>query len=99
MFRRANGISDRVTIEFEGRTVEAEDGDTVAAALLASGIGAFRRSAEDGGLRGPYCLIGNCFECLVWIDGLGSRQACRERVREGLRVKRHPGKPAPEGGS
>jgi predicted molibdopterin-dependent oxidoreductase YjgC len=96
MFRRSQPIRTPVTLFFEGRAIEAEEGETVAAALFADGVCEFRRSAEDGGPRGPYCMIGNCFECLVEIEGLGSRQACRERAREGLRIRRHVGLPDPE---
>ncbi len=92
MFKRINKIEQQVTFEFSGRTVIAQDGDTVASALLAVGILEFRQAPEDQSLRGPYCMIGNCFECLVHIEGLGSRQACRVRVRNGMRVKPHQGK-------
>ena len=96
MFRRAVAISQPVAFDFEGRTIEAQAGETVAAALLAAGVRDFRVSAEDASPRGPLCMIGNCFECLVEIEGLGGRQACRERVRDGLRVRRHAGLPEPE---
>ena len=92
MFRRQHKIDQPVTFEFAGETINANARDTIAAALLATGHIDFRQSAEDGSRRGPYCMIGNCFECLVEIEGVGSRQACRERVREGMRVARHPGK-------
>ena len=42
--------------------------------------------------RGPYCLMGVCFDCLVAIDGVGSRQACLVRVREGMRIETQRGK-------
>jgi sarcosine oxidase subunit alpha len=35
--------------------------------------------------------MGVCFECLVTIDGVGSRQACLVRVREGMQVKTQRG--------
>jgi D-hydroxyproline dehydrogenase subunit gamma len=99
MFRRSRDIRNTVSITFEGQRIKAEDGETVAAALFAAGITGFRNSPEDGSLRGPYCMIGNCFDCMVQIEGMGSRQACRERVREGLIIRRHPGLPEPEGGT
>ncbi len=91
MFRRVAEIDRPVMFEFEDRAITAQEGDTIAAALLAAGIVHFRYSAEDQSPRGPYCMIGNCFECLVAIDGMGSRQACRERVEEGMRVRAHCG--------
>ena len=55
---------------------------------LKQGLG---RSAERvtpvlASARAPFCMMGVCFECLVTIDGMGSRQACLVEVREGMRV-------------
>jgi len=96
MFKRATGIRTPVVITFESQSIEAEAGETIAAALLAAGVSAFRTSAEDGNHRGPYCMIGNCFDCMVQIKGVGGRQACRERVQAGLQINRHQGLPEPE---
>ena len=95
MFRRACEIVQPVLFEFNGEQITAEKGDTIAAALLASGILELRRSSEVQSARGPHCMIGNCFECLVEIDGLGSRQACCERAEDGMRVWPHRGKVRP----
>ena len=80
-----------VRIEFEGRVVVAHAGDSVAAALLADGERHFRTTPVGGTPRGPYCMMGICFECLVEIDGVANRQACMVEVRDGMRVKRQCG--------
>ncbi|MGH7080949.1 MAG: 2Fe-2S iron-sulfur cluster-binding protein, partial [Acetobacteraceae bacterium] len=36
-----------------------------------------------GAPRGPWCLMGACFECLVTIDGTRQR-ACMVRAAEGM---------------
>jgi len=36
-------------------------------------------------------MIGNCFDCLVEIDGETNLQACLVTVREGMRIRPHPG--------
>jgi sarcosine oxidase subunit alpha len=36
--------------------------------------------------------MGVCFDCLVTIDGVGSRQACLVPVREGMLVETQLGK-------
>ena len=77
-----------VRFTFDGREVDAREGDSVAAALLAAGIGPIRFSAVSGDPRAPYCMMGVCFECLVEIDGLANRQACMVRVRPGMQVTR-----------
>ena len=88
MFRRTRPLADPVTVEFEGRSIEADGTDSVAAALLAAGVVDFRSSLLDGSLRGPHCLIGNCFDCLVEVDGKPNVQSCREPVRAGMIIRR-----------
>jgi len=80
-----------VLIEFEGKPVEAHKGDSVAAALLAANHWTFRSTPLGGAARGPFCMMGSCFECLVEIDDIGNQQACMIEVREGMRIKRQQG--------
>lgn len=80
-----------LVIDFQGRAVEARAGDTVAAALLAAGIADFRATPVGGAPRGPYCMMGVCFDCLVEIDGEPNQQACMTVVRHGMRVARQVG--------
>ena len=78
----------RVTLTLDGTPVEAFEGDSVAAALLSANPVFTRRSPVSGAPRGPYCMMGICFECLVEIDGVPNRQACMVPVRDGMAVKR-----------
>ncbi len=80
-----------LSITVDGARVTARPGDSVAAALLASGRLTCRMSAVSGAPRAPYCMMGVCFECLVTIDGMGNRQACLIRVAEGMRVETQAG--------
>lgn len=91
MFRRLNEAGGTVRFIFEGRPVEARAGDSVAAALLAAGVLAFRETPVSGAPRGPWCMMGVCFDCLVTVDGVGGRQACMTPAREGMRVERQSG--------
>lgn len=77
-----------VALLLDGRPLAARPGDSVAAALLAAGIPVFRSAPASGAPRGPYCLMGACFECLVEIDGVPGRQACLVEVRDGMTVRR-----------
>jgi predicted molibdopterin-dependent oxidoreductase YjgC len=36
-------------------------------------------------------MMGVCFDCLVTIDGVGSRQGCMIRVADGMRVETQRG--------
>jgi predicted molibdopterin-dependent oxidoreductase YjgC len=83
--------SKTVTMEFEGRTFQAAEGSTVAAALLIEGVGPFRSTPVNSSPRAPFCMMGVCFECLVEVDGKPGRQACLALVREGMVVRRQVG--------
>lgn len=79
--------SATLTVHFNGNPVSAREGDTVAAALLAAGHSIFRATPVSGDARGPYCMMGVCFDCLVEIDGRPNRQACQVLVRDGMRIR------------
>lgn len=84
---RLDDPADRVQVRFDGTTLELAEGGNLAAELLAAGVGAFRRTPVSGAPRGPFCMMGACFDCLVQIDGV-LRQACMTEVRDGLVVNR-----------
>lgn len=90
-----NRLPDRprrtVTIDFEGAPLAALEGDSVAAALLAAGQAVTRTTPVRGTARGPFCMMGVCFECLLEIDGQPNRQGCAVPVSEGMRVRRMDG--------
>ncbi len=93
MFRRLHDAAgEHVPFTVDGRAAEALAGDTVAAALLANGITVCRNTPVSGAPRAPYCMMGVCFDCLVTIDGVGSRQACLIPVRDGMTVETQLGK-------
>ncbi|WP_322098964.1 (2Fe-2S)-binding protein [Fodinicurvata fenggangensis] len=71
---------------FEGQDITAQEGESVAAALLAAGITHLRQTPVSGHPRAPYCMMGACFDCLVNIDGVSNLQACVTPVREGMSV-------------
>ena len=76
-----------VTFRFEGVAVQAPEGESLAAALLASGIATLRLGPGDGGGRGAFCFMGLCQECIVEVDG-ERVEACRTPVAAGLTVSR-----------
>ncbi len=91
MRKLARDDGPQVCIKFDGRSVAASRGDTVAAALLAGNHWRFRTTPVSGAPRGPYCMMGVCFDCLVEIDGVANRQACMTEVREGMQVQSQQG--------
>lgn len=84
---RELGDGPRVRVSFEGAALDLPEGANLAAALLAAGVTAFRHTPVSGAPRGPFCMMGACFDCLVEIDGV-ERQACMVEVAAGLEVRR-----------
>ncbi len=82
----------RVQVSFDGARLSLPEGANLAAALLAAGVDVFRNTPVSGAPRGPFCMMGACFDCLVEIDGV-IRQACMIEATEGLQiVKPHEAK-------
>ena len=81
----------QVALTFDGRAIQAPDGCTVAAALLAAGVSAFRTTPVSGEARAPFCMMGACFDCLVEIDGVPNRQSCLITVAPGMKVRTQQG--------
>ena len=92
MFKRLDESGTTLSFTVDGQPIRARTGDTVAAAMLAAGIDHCRTTPVSGAPRAPYCLMGVCFDCLVTIDGVGSRQACLVPVQEGMKVETQVGK-------
>ena len=83
-------------VEFEGRAVEAREGDTVASALYRSGLRVFSRSFKLHRRRGLYCLTGDCPNCLMTVDGEPGVRTCVTPVQDALKVRRERGWPSAE---
>jgi predicted molibdopterin-dependent oxidoreductase YjgC len=83
--------SNNVTLRFDDHTITAPAGVSIAAALLLSGVGPFRATPVTSAPRAPYCMMGVCFDCLVEVDGIPSRQACLIPIREGMIVRHQQG--------
>ena len=83
--------SNTVTLRFNDQAITAPAGISVAAALLINGMGPFRDTPVTAAPRAPYCMMGVCFDCLVEVDGVPSRQACLTQVRESMDVRRQQG--------
>jgi len=78
--------SQSITITVDDRPLVARPGQTVAAALMAAGWKAWRRSLR-GHPRGVFCGIGVCYDCLVTINGEPNVRACQTPVAEGMVVE------------
>ena len=76
-----------IRFTFDGKPVEAYEGDTVGSALYAAGRRTFSRSFKYHRRRGLLCCAGQCPNCIVAVDGAPGVRACTEPVREGMKVE------------
>lgn len=80
-----------IDIIVDGQSVPAFTGETVAAALLAAGKRALRKTARQSAPRGLYCGIGICFDCVMTVDGRPNMRTCQIEARPGMRVESQAG--------
>lgn len=76
----------KVNFYFNGKHYIAYKGDTIASALLASGVRTLRKHEDKASPRGIYCNIGHCFECRVIINGERTVRACLTTVEENMQI-------------
>jgi D-hydroxyproline dehydrogenase subunit gamma len=94
---------DPVTFNLDGKPVAGVPGESIVAALIASGVRQLRRDSQ-GRPRGPYCNMGTCFECLLevrtkGVDGCGSWRlvrGCLLPVTAGLELRSRASPPPDE---
>lgn len=86
--RIGNAVTRGPGISFfiDGQPVQAFEGESVAAALYASGRRTLRNSPRAELPRGVFCMMGSCQECLVWA-GAKKLPSCQLRVTAGLVVE------------
>lgn len=75
-----------LTLTWRGEPVPALEGETIAAALAASGVRVLGHHPRDGAPQGLFCANGRCAQCLVIADGRPVK-ACVTQVSPGLRVE------------
>lgn len=91
MFQLIDTGQKETTILVNGRQVRAFVGEPVAAVLLRTGPFTARTTAVRGEPRGPYCMMGACFDCLAIVDGEPSVRTCQTPVREGMCIEPQAG--------
>ena len=72
-----------IRFSFNGTSLTCVEGTTVAAALLAHGVNAWRTTRHEGSPRGIFCGIGQCFDCLITINDKADIRACLDVIQDG----------------
>jgi len=79
-------MSGETLLHIDGRLVRVTAGSSVAAALRVGGGIGVARTSVTGQSRAPFCGMGVCQECRVFIDGR-RRLACQTVCAECMRVE------------
>lgn len=85
-FREIDPQKDHVQVRFEGTDLNLPSGENLAGALLVAGVMPFRHTPVSSAPRGPFCMMGACYDCLVQLDGV-TVQACMQHVAEGMQIR------------
>ncbi len=81
----------KVTIYFEGKPIEAYEGEPIAEALHAAGVRVLNYTSKAGRTRGLFCAIGKCSSCLMKVNGIPNVRTCITLVEDGMRIERQHG--------
>ena len=76
-----------VILEIDGQTVEAYEGETIAAVMLSLGLRTFRHTEKTHEPRGIFCGMGICQECRVTVNGIPNVRACMTPVASGMVIE------------
>ena len=84
-------MKKKVIIDVDGRQIEAEENEPIAAALMAHGISVFHHTKKTGSPRGLFCAIGRCSDCFMIVDGIPNTRTCVTPVRIGMKIETQHG--------
>ena len=76
---------------FDGRELAGYIGEPIAVSLVANGIRAFRTTEKNHELRGLFCGIGQCNDCVVVVNGVPNVRSCVTLLEEGMRIESQHG--------
>lgn len=88
--------SKPMAFSFDGRTIQAFQGETIGAALAGAGVSTLGRSFKYHRRRGLLCSAGRCPNCLMTVDGVPNVRTCTEPVHAGATVRSQHAWPSAE---
>ena len=71
-----------VSFTFNGAAYEGVPGQSIAAALMASGVRELRATRFHKEPRLVFCGIGVCFDCVVVVNGIANQRACLVEIAQ-----------------
>jgi len=85
MFRSISPEPKTVTVYINDKPFTAQDGEMMASVLLRENMTATHTSPQ-GQPRGPYCMMGVCYDCMITLEDGRNEQACLTPAEEGLKI-------------
>ncbi|MBU0754743.1 MAG: FAD-dependent oxidoreductase, partial [Planctomycetes bacterium] len=82
----------RIEFTFNGRKIEARQGEVISSALYAAGLSVFGHHRKDRGAQSIFCVNGQCSQCTVVADGRPVK-SCMAPVKPGMVVESCEGLP------
>ena len=76
-----------VSFTYDGKKLQGYEGEPIAAALKAAGVMVHRYTKKRHELRGIFCAIGRCTDCVMVVDGVPNVRTCVTPLREGMKVQ------------
>jgi sarcosine oxidase subunit alpha len=81
----------QITFTFNGKSIRAYYGETIAAALQAAGIRVLSHSLKYHRPRGFFCAIGKCSSCMMEVNGIPNVKTCMIKAEQSMVVKSQTG--------
>ncbi|CAB4533129.1 unannotated protein [freshwater metagenome] len=79
-------MTRRISFSFNGKPFSGEEGQSIAAALLNSGVTELRKTRFEGEPRTIFCGIGICFDCVVTVNNVANQRSCLIEISEGAEI-------------
>lgn len=79
--------SKNIVLQVNGEDVHAQEGQTIAEALLNKGVSTMRHTSKNKP-RSAFCGMGVCYECRMIVNGLPNTRTCVTPVTAGCIVER-----------
>ena len=78
----SNNFSGEISFTFNGDSYEGAQGQSIAAALMSSGVRELRTTRFHNEPRLIFCGIGVCFDCVVVVNGVANQRACLVEIQQ-----------------
>lgn len=82
----------KIKIIVDNKEIEAFEGETIVAALIAAGIKVFHITSKRNEPRGYYCAIGVCNDCVMTVNGKPNVRTCVTQVSNGMKIETQVGR-------